>query len=148
MSKTNTFENELLRHVFLNEAIALLGDASGVLGSAAPGSLYVSLHSSDPGEGADQTTNEIAYTGYSRVAVPRSGAGWSVTGSTATNVGTVAFGACTSGSATATHFGIGCSSAGAGKMLYKGALSAPLAITSSPSILPFFDPGDITATEE
>lgn len=31
MSKSNTFENDLLKHVFNNDAIALVGDATGRL---------------------------------------------------------------------------------------------------------------------
>lgn len=37
--------------------IANLGDAMGVRGSASAGSLYVSLHTSDPGVGGSQATN-------------------------------------------------------------------------------------------
>ncbi len=37
MSKSNTFENDLLKHVFNNDAIALVGDATGRLyGSITP----------------------------------------------------------------------------------------------------------------
>ena len=50
MSKGNTFENDLLLLVFNNTAAALIGDASGLQPSATAGSLYVSLHTSDPGE--------------------------------------------------------------------------------------------------
>lgn len=32
-----------------------------------PGNVYVSLHTADPGEGGDQTTNEVSYTSYARV---------------------------------------------------------------------------------
>lgn len=38
-----------------------IGDASGLQNSAANGNLYLSLHTSSPGEGGDQSTNEIAY---------------------------------------------------------------------------------------
>ncbi|MTW08909.1 hypothetical protein GM524_13670, partial [Streptococcus pneumoniae] len=44
MSKTNTFENDLLLLVFNNTDITLIGDAAGLQNSAAAGSLYVSLH--------------------------------------------------------------------------------------------------------
>ena len=58
MSKSNTFENDLLLLVFNNTDITLIGDAAGLQNSAAAGSLYVSLHTSDPDEDGDQTTNE------------------------------------------------------------------------------------------
>ena len=75
MSKSNTFENDLLKLIFNNVDIADIGDAGGLQNSAAAGSLYVALHTADPGEAGNATTNETAYTNYARVAVGRSGAG-------------------------------------------------------------------------
>lgn len=123
MSKTNTFENEFLALIFQNAAIAGIGDAPGVPASATAGSLYVSLHTADPGEAGNQATSEIAYTSYARVAVVRSGSGWAVSGNQVSNVNAITFPAGTGGSGTATHFGIGTASSGAGKLLYKGALT-------------------------
>ena len=62
MSKGNTFENDLLLLVFNNTNAANIGDATGLRGSSTAGSLYVSLHTADPGEAGDQTTDEITYT--------------------------------------------------------------------------------------
>ena len=146
MSKGNTFENDLLLLVFNNTAAALIGDASGLQPSATAGSLYVSLHTSDPGEAGNQTTNECAYTSYARVAVARSGAGWTVSGNAVTNAALVQFPQCTGSSETATHFAIGTASSGAGKVLYKGALSASLAISSG--IQPQFGAGDLDGSED
>lgn len=146
MSKSNTWENELLLLVFNNTAAALIGDASGLQPSATAGSLYVSLHTGDPGEAGNQQTNECAYTSYARVAVARSGAGWTVSGNAVTNAALVQFPQCTGGSETATHFAIGTASSGTGKVLYKGALSASLAISSG--IQPQFGAGDLDGTED
>jgi len=146
MSKSNTWENELLLLVFNNTAAALIGDASGLQPSATAGSLYVSLHTGDPGEAGTQTTSECAYGSYARVAVARSGAGWTVTGNAVTNAALVQFPQCTSGSETATYFAIGTASSGAGKVLYRGALSASLAISSG--IQPQFGAGEIDGTED
>ena len=146
MSKGNTFENDLLLLVFNNTAAALIGDASGLQPAATAGSRYVSLHTGDPGEAGDQTTNECAYTSYARVAVARSGAGWTVSGNAVTNAALVQFPQCTGSSETATHFAIGTASSGAGKVLYKGALSASLAISSG--IQPQFGAGDLDGTED
>ena len=146
MSKSNTWETELLQLVFNNTAAALIGDASGLQPSATAGSLYVSLHTSDPGEAGNQTTNECAYTSYARVAVARSGAGWTVSANAVTNAALVQFPQCTGGSETATHFAIGTASSGTGKVLYKGALSASLAISSG--IQPQFGAGDLDGTED
>ena len=123
MSKSNTHENDYLLLMFNNTTMTLVGDAAGILQSAAAGSLYFSLHTADPGEAGDQTTNEVAYTSYARVAVARSGAGFTVSTNTVALVANVTFPAGTGGSGTATHWGIGASSSGAGKLLYKGAIS-------------------------
>lgn len=59
--------------MFNNTDFANIGDAGGLQNSATAGSLYISLHTSDPGEAGSQTTNEANYTSYARVAVARSG---------------------------------------------------------------------------
>jgi len=123
MSKSNTHENDYLKLIFNNTTMSLVGDATGIVGSGVAGSLYVSLHTADPGEAGDQTTNEVAYTSYARVAVARSGAGFTVSTNTVALVANVGFPAGTGGSGTATHWGIGASSSGTGKLLYKGAIS-------------------------
>jgi len=146
MSKGNTFENDLLLLLFNNTNIANVGDATGVRGSSTAGSLYVSLHTGDPGEAGDQTTSEATYTSYARVAVARSGAGWTVSGNAVTNAAEIAFPAATGGSNTITHFAIGTSSSGAGKILYKGALSASVAVSSG--ITPKFAAGELDGTED
>jgi hypothetical protein len=131
MSATNAFETSLLQHIFQNADIANIGDAAGLLASAVAGSLYVSLHTADPGEAGAQNTSEASYTGYARQAVARSGSGWTVSGSNASNAAAVAFGPCTAGSATVTHFGIGTASSGAGNLLFKGALTASFTVTTT-----------------
>jgi len=146
VSKGNTWENELLLLVFNNTAAALIGDASGLQPSATAGSLYVALHTGDPGEAGNQTTSEAAYGSYARVAVARSGAGWTVTGNAVTNAALIQFPQCSSGSETETHFSIGTASSGTGKILYKGALSASLAVSSG--IQPQFGAGELDGTED
>jgi hypothetical protein len=123
MSKSNAFETALQQLIFENSAIANVGDASGLRATTTAGSLFFSLHTSSPGEAGDQTTNEIAYTSYARVAVARSTAGWTVTGNTTAVDANVTFPAGTGGSGTATHWGIGTLTSGAGLLLYYGAIS-------------------------
>lgn len=123
MSKGNTFENDFLKLVFQAVAIANIADNAG---TSPLTNLYVSLHTADPGEGGSQTTNEATYTGYGRVAVARTSGGWTVTNNNVTNAGEIAFGQCTAGSETLTHFAVGTVSSGAGKILYKGALATVL----------------------
>ena len=131
MSKGNTFENELLAHIFQNADIPLIGDAAGLQNSAAAGNLYIALHTADPGEGGSQNTTEAAYTGYARKAVARqSGAGgFTVTGNSVSPTDNQDFGECTaSPGSDLTYFSVGTDSSGAGKILYKGALSPVVAM--------------------
>jgi hypothetical protein len=146
MSKSNAWETALLNLVFNNTDAANIGDATGLRGSSTAGSFYVSLHTADPGEAGNQTTNECAYTSYARVAVARSGSGWTVSGNAVTNAALIQFPQCTGGSETATHFGIGTASSSTGVLLYKGALSASLAISSG--IQPQFGAGSLDGSED
>lgn len=146
MSKSNTFENDLLQLIFNNVDIADIGDAGGLQNSVAAGSLYVALHTGDPGEAGTATTSESAYGSYARVAVARSGAGWTVATNTAVNFALVQFPECTSGSETITHVSITTAVSGASKILYSGALTASRAISSG--IQPQFAATALTVTED
>ena len=126
MSATNAFENAALLLYFNNTDHANIGDAAGIQNSAAAGSFYVSLHTADPGEAGSQTTSEATYTGYARVAVARSGAGFTVTGNVVTNAATVQYALCTVGSNVITHWGVGSDLSGAGNLHFKGALGSTL----------------------
>lgn len=147
MSKGNTFETEFLDHVLNNATIPLVGDATGLRGSSTAGDLYVALHTADPGEGGAQNTSEIAYTPYARVAVTRGGGGWSVASGAASNAAAITYAKRTdNASATATHFSVGTASTGAGKILYKGALTSPLIV--SQNVQPEIPAGDLDLTED
>lgn len=153
MSKSDAWENALLLLLFNNTTVANVGDATGLRGSTAAGSLYLSLHTADPGEAGTQTTNEVgtgAYAGYARVAVTRaSGAGgFTVTGNSVSPTSNTDFPACTGGTgATLTHFGV-CSAASGttGLLLYKGALSPN--ITVSNGVTPRILASGTTITED
>jgi hypothetical protein len=149
MSKSNTFESDLLLHIFQNANIALVGDATGLRGSTAAGNLYVSLHTADPGEASNQGTSEATYTGYARVAVVRSSGGWTISGTAPTqaaNAAQIDFAACTAGSNTITHAAVGTDPTGTGKLLYSGALAASLAVSAG--ITPFIAAGAAVFTED
>jgi hypothetical protein len=130
MSKSNTFENALLLLVFNNTNISNVGDATGLRGSSTAGALFVSLHTADPGEAGTQSTSEATYTGYSRVSVPRSVAGWVVTANTVNPAATISFPTATGGNNTITHFGVGLASTGANTLLYKGTVTPTIAVSS------------------
>lgn len=136
MSKGNTTENDVLEYVF--KATAISWDAST--------DLYLALHTADPGEGGNQTTSEATYTSYARVAVARSGSGWTVSGNQASNAALVQFPQCTGSSSTCTYVSIGTASSGSGQILYSGALNSSLAVTTN--IQPQFSIGALTITED
>lgn len=89
--------------------------------------LYISLHTGTIGAAGDQTTNEVSYTGYSRVAVSRNSSGtFSAASSGASeNSAAITFGNATAGSfpITVTHVAIGENSSGAGTVLEYAAIS-------------------------
>lgn len=108
--------------------------------------LYLSLHTASPGVGGAQTTNETAYTNYVRVAVVRTTSGWDVPASGATaNADLVQFAECGITGATITHVAIGTNLAGAGLVLYAGALNSSLAVANL--IQPQFAAAALTVTE-
>jgi hypothetical protein len=125
MSKSNTFENDWLKLIFNGTAIANIADNA----AASPlTSFYVALHTADPGEAGDQTTNEAAYTGYARVAVARTTGGWTVTGNSVSPTSDITFPIGTAGGGTATHFSVGVAASGASKILYSGTLAPNVAL--------------------
>ena len=130
MSKSNACENGLLELLFKNTDFANIGDAGGLQNSATAGSLYFSLHTSDPGEAGDQTTNETSYGSYARQAVARSGSGFTVTNNSVSPAADVTFPQCSSGTPTITHVGIGTASSGAGVLLYSGTVSPNIAVST------------------
>lgn len=137
MAKTNATESDLLSYVLNNVAPSW----------AAAGTLYVALHSADPGEAGDQSTSEISYTGYARVAIDRSNvsADWSVSAGVATSLNQIQFGTCTAGTATALYMSIGTLSSGAGQILYRGSVPS---LSISANITPQFAISAITISED
>jgi hypothetical protein len=112
MSAVNSLENSLLLLLFNNTTLANIGDAGGLVGSSAPGSTQLSLHSVALTETDTLlTANEIAYTTYARPLQARSAAGWTVSGTAPTqaaNAALIQFGNMTAGGPdTAVHLGLG-----------------------------------------
>jgi hypothetical protein len=135
MSKSNTLENQVIALLFNGTALPW-----------ANANLFVALHTADPGEAGDQTTSEASYTGYARVSVSRDGAGWTVSGNQASNTAEITFPECTGGTNTLTHFSVGLVTSGASQILYKGALTASLAISNL--ITPRFPVGTLICQED
>ncbi len=116
------------------DLLGLIFNAAGITGIAdnaaiAPATnLYVSFHTGDPGETGNQNTSECAYSGYARVGVARSGAGWAVTANVVSPAADVVFPRATAGSEVITHFSIGTDPSGAGKILYYGTVTPNISI--------------------
>lgn len=140
MSKSNAAENKLLLLV-LNQVTW-----SGVATSAGGTLLYLALHSSDPGEAGDQTTNEATYTSYARVAISRTSSGFTVSGSTGSNTSEIVFPTCTGSPQTLTHWSLGLAASGPSEILYKGIMNDEIPVANT--IAPRFEAGQLTITED
>jgi hypothetical protein len=97
-------------------------------GASPATNLYAALHSADPTSAGTQSSNEIAYTSYGRVAVARTSAGWTVTGNAASPLANITFPTGTGGSGTATFASIGMSSSGAGIILWSGPIAPSIVV--------------------
>ena len=127
MSKSNAWETDLLELLFNATALANVADNAS---SSPLTNLYVSLHTADPGEAGSQTTSECAYTSYARVAVLRTSGGWTVTGNSVSPVATISFPACSGGTETVTHFGVGSLISGAGYLFYSGTVTPNISVST------------------
>lgn len=127
MGKSLTFDNQFLLLTFNAVAIVSLADNAA---SSPLTNLYVALHTADPGTSGNQSTSEIAYTGYARVAVARTSGGWAVTINSCSPVAAISFPACTGGSAIATYFSVGYASTGAGEILYSGTVTPNIGVAN------------------
>lgn len=125
--KSSTFDNDLLKLVLNGVGIANIADNAA---SAPLASLYLSLHTADPGAGGSQSANEAAYTGYARQAIPRTASGFTVSGSAATLTASVIFPIATGGNEIENWAAIGTALTGTGKILYRGPITPSLAISS------------------
>jgi len=142
MAKSVATCNSLLKLLFNATAWSGIADNAA---SAPYTNLYISLHTADPGTGNNQTTNETTYTNYARVAVVRTNVGWTVATNTAVNAALAQFPQCGATGATLTYVAIGTNSTGAGNVLYSGALTSSLAVSSG--IQPQFSASALTVTE-
>ena len=128
MSISDAFESDLLKLIFNGTAIANIADNAV---TAPLTSLFIALHTADPGEAGTQATSETIYTGYARVAVARTTGGWGVTGTNPTQAAPVAnitFGAWTAGVGTLTHWSIGVAASGATKILLSGTITPSIVL--------------------
>jgi hypothetical protein len=114
--------NDLLNYILRNVAPSW----------GATGTLYLSLHTGTIGSGGNQLTNEVAYTGYARVAVTRNSSGEfePAAAGASENQNLIQFGNPTAGSfpITVTHVAIGENASGAGTVIEFTALNSDLIV--------------------
>lgn len=143
MPKSTATCNSILALIFNATAWADIAENDA---SSPATNLFLSLHTSSPGVGNNQTTNETSYTNYARIAIARTTSGWAVPSAGATsNVALAQFAQCGVTGATITHVAIGTASSGNGTVLYQGALTSSLAVAAG--IQPQFAANALTVTE-
>ena len=142
MAKSDFLENGILKLIYQNSDLANIGDVTGLQGSTTAGNVYVALYTTDPAD--DNSGTEASYTGYARIAVVRSAAGWDVTDNTASNAALITFGTNTGTSQTITHFATMTASTG-GSILHHGQLATPLVCENGN--IPKFEIGDLQIIE-
>lgn len=142
MPKSTATANSIVNLMYRATAWANVADNA----SASPlTNTYVSMHTSSPGTGDDQTTNETAYTNYARQAVARS-TGWdAASGGATANAATISFPQCGVTGATLSHVAVGTASSSTGHVWHQGALNSSLAVANG--ITPQFAAGALTITE-
>ena len=132
MSKSNFNENRII-------------EAQFGAGSVTPqANLYLALHTADPGEGGNQSTNEATYTGYARQAIAVPGE-WNTSPGQADNAQDIEFPEASAGTETLTHFSIGEDPTGAGNILYFDALSSSVNVVVG--VIVKINAGNLVVTE-
>lgn len=126
MGKSRSTSNSSLNLIFNATAWANIADNAA---SSPATNLYVALHTADPGVTGTQSTSEVTYTSYARVAVARTTGGWSASTLASTSpVAAITFPAGTGGSGTATYASVGMLSSGAGIILYSGPITPSIVL--------------------
>lgn len=136
----STFGNDL--SALLSEGTAIANVADNAASSPIT-NLEIALHTG-AATGGNQTTSEATYTSYARVAVTRNAAGWTSASAVLTNDATISFPACTGGSNTISHVSVGTAHTSTGKVLWGGALTANLSVSSG--ITPQFAASALSTT--
>jgi hypothetical protein len=130
-----TLDSAIVKLIFNGTAIANLADNAA---SSPLTNLYLSLHTADP-TGGTQATSEASYTGYARVAIVRTSAGWTVAGTTVSPTAQINFPPGTGGGGTATYGGIGTAATGAGELLCSGTVTPNIVMGAT--VTPFLGTG-------
>lgn len=120
MSFSDAAENAIMALIFNATAWAGMADNAS---SNAQASIAVGLHTADPGESGTMATSEATYTGYGRINVARSSAGWTVNQNSVSPAANIDFPAGTGGSGTITHFSAGKTGGGSAAIHMSGTVT-------------------------
>lgn len=140
MAFATSWRNTLALLLFNATAIANVADNAA---SSPITSVFASGHTADPSSG-NQTTSEATYTSYARGSATRNSGGYTCSAGVVTNTATLALPACTGGSNTLSHVGIGTLTSGTGSLWVAGALTANLAVSAG--ITPQFAASGLSIT--
>lgn len=119
MSFSNTAETAVLNYIFVGTNVSWDGNTD----------LWIALHTADPGEAGSAITSEAAYGSYARVTLTRA-SDFTVSGNQVSNANLEQFPQCSSGSETITHASIVTTSAGAGTIIVRAALTSSIVVSS------------------
>lgn len=143
---TNLAQDDLLDLMFTNVAFPDIGDAGGLLPSAAPGTWNMELHTGNVIDDTStvQTQAVAAYTGYVSVTKVRGVAEWTVSAGLVDNDNAITFPISTSGPETETDVSLGGNDAGGDVMQIFGTLAADLVVNNG--VTPEFAAGALDIT--
>lgn len=130
MSIADATETALLALIFNATAWANYADNAAATPQT---NIAVGLHTADPGDSGNMSTSETTYTSYARASQARTSGGWTVSGTSPTQVvpaATIAFPAGTGGSGTVTHFSTGKTGGGAAAILFSGTVTPNITVGS------------------
>lgn len=128
MSISDTTESALLALIFNATAWANYADNAATTPQT---NIAVALHTADPGDAGTMSTSETTYTSYARASVARTSGGWTVSGTSPTQVApaaTIGFAAGTGGSGTVTYFSTGKTGGGAAAILFSGTVTPNITV--------------------
>ena len=125
--KSSVYANLHLRHIFLGEAIPGLSE---VPSTSPTTTLWMALHTADPGAAGNQATSECNYDDYARQPIVRDDTAWVVSGNSVSPINTIEFPKMTGGAdQTAKFVTIGTSETGGGMVLYRGVLDPEIPVS-------------------
>jgi hypothetical protein len=132
-AKSNTYEHQLIRLLFLGTSFAGIAQNS----NAPLTSLSVQLHTASPTDTGSMEASEATYGAYARVGLERTTTGWTVTGTSSATATVspathITFPQATSGTNTITHFSIGTSTVAAstGQIFYYGTVTPNISVSA------------------